>query len=114
MSKKKHSRKDFLKRMGLSITGAATAASGFANYSNDSDLIDEQKEFLTDYEQWLKEFHGFVKKRNENPSDTKNNKRLMKLTEESEKRKKTLELYMKDKKFSNYFHEITREITESI
>ena len=114
MSDNNQSRKDFLKRIGLSITGAALSVSAIAGYNEDTGLIAEQKEFLNDYEQWLKEFHGYVKKRNKNPLDSENNKRLMKLSAESDKRKTRLELYMKDKKFSNYFNKITREITESI
>ena len=110
----KHNRKDFLKRLGLTLSGAVATASGFANYSTDNELIEEQKEFLKEYEQWLKEFQSYVKKRNENPLDTANNKRLMKLSAYSEKRKSTLEIYMKDKMFANYFKEITQKITQSI
>ena len=110
----KHSRKDFLKRMGLTITGAAATVSGFGNYEKDTELIEEQKEFLKEYEAWLKEFRSFVAKRNENPIDVKNNKRLMELSAQSDKRKSTLELYMKDPKFAGYFNQITKDITESI
>jgi uncharacterized protein YxeA len=114
MNNNRQSRKDFLKRIGLSFTGAAISASVIANYSSAHELIDEQKEFLKEYEQWLKEFRKYVNKRNQNTLDSENNKRLMELSAESEKRKKTLELYMKDKKFVKYFNEITREISESI
>ena len=100
--------------MGLTVTGAAATVSGFGNYQSDDELIEEQKEFLKEYEAWLKEFQGFVAKRNENPLDVQNNKRLMELSAESDKRKTVLELYMKDPKFADYFNQITKDITNSI
>ena len=109
-----HSRKDFLRKIGLTLTGATASVVGFSSYADDSDLIEEQKEFLKDYENWLKEFNSYVKKRSQNTLDAKNNMRLMELSEESKERKTILEMYMKDEKFAKYFNEITRNITEAI
>jgi hypothetical protein len=109
-----HNRKDFLKKLGLTLSGAAATVAGFGNYTEDEELIDEQKAFLVEYEAWLKEFQSYIAKRNQNPLDTANNKRLMELSAESEKRKTTLELYMKDPKFADYFNQITKEVTASI
>jgi hypothetical protein len=109
-----HNRKDFIKKLGLTLTGAAASVSGFGNYQNDADLIDEQKEFLTEYEDWLSEFQSYISMRNRNPLDTTNNKRLMELSAESQHRKSRLELYMKDPKFASFFNSITKNISESI
>jgi len=114
MSDKLHGRKEFLKKLSKVIPGALAEASGIAAYANDDDLIDEQKEFLTDYTVWLAEFQTYVAKRNENPLNIENNKKLMDLTAQQNDKKTTLEMYMKDPKFSKYFNEITREITEAI
>lgn len=114
MTKIKQDRKAFLRKLGLSIPGALAEVSGLAAYAKDEELIEEQVEFLYEYEEWLKEFQSFVNRRNESPFDIENNKKLMELSAQREDKKTTLELYMKDPKFSKYFNEITREITESI
>lgn len=114
MSEKKQGRKEFLRKLGMSIPGALAEVTGLAAYAKDEELIEEQVEFLYEYEAWLKKFQSFVNRRNETPFDIENNKKLMKLSAEREDKKTTLELYMKDPKFSKYFNEITREITEAI
>jgi len=110
------SRKEFFKKIGLTA-GAAVAvgiAPAFAGFSNDNSLSVEKKEFLTEYEAWLKEFHEFVKKRNIDPENLANNKRLMELSAEAEKRKPTLERFMADEHFARYFESITSHITDAI
>lgn len=110
------SRKDFLKKMGLGIGLAAAAPFNnvFAGHLNDENLTDTKKEFLTEYQEWLQEFNGFVSKRNENTLDKANNQRLMELSAEAEKRKPQLEQYMKDPKFADYFNQITASVTQNI
>jgi hypothetical protein len=109
-------RKEFFKKIGLGvgITMAASLGSVYANFEEDADLDSEQKEFLSEYESWLKEFQQFVHKRNENVTDTENNLRLMELSALAEKRKPMLEKYMKNEVFANYFNSITEEITSAI
>lgn len=114
MSQNKQGRKDFLRKLGMSIPGVLAEATGLAAYAKDEELIEEQLEFLFNYEAWLKEFQSFIDKRNENPFDIDNNKRLMELSAQREDKKTTLEMYMKDPKFSKYFNEITSKITDSI
>lgn len=109
-------RKDFFKSIGIGIgTVVATKVSAATNnFSNDSDLNDQQKQFLQEYEMWLEEFQGFVNKRNKDIDHVSNNKRLMELTAEADKRKAILEEFMKDDKFANYFNDITQNITANI
>jgi hypothetical protein len=115
MNKTRQSRKEFLKKLGISFSGTAISTAALAqNYQDDLDLIDEQKKFLNDYEQWLKEFQEFISRRTNNPMDIENNKKLMKLSAQSESRKTKLEIYMKDPRFAKYFNKITKDISDSI
>jgi hypothetical protein len=110
------SRKDFFRKMGL-VAGTVIAMplnNAFANFKNDDDLSAEKKQFLSEYQQWLLDFHQFVEKRNQNPLDIGNNKRLMELSAQADKRKPTLEKHMKDPQFSDYFNKITNDITQAI
>ncbi len=109
-----HSRKDFLKRMGLTLTGLAASAVTFAKSPESTELIDEQQAFLEEYEGWLKEFHRYIKVRQQQPDNMENHKKLMDLSAQSEQRKTTLELYMKDPLFAARFNEITKSVTNSI
>ena len=110
------SRKEFFKRLGLTAGAvvAAGIAPAFAGFATDQSLSDDKKAFLAEYEAWLSEFHEFVKKRNLDPENLENNKRLMELSAEAEKRKPTLERYMTDETFARYFESITSHITDAI
>ena len=110
------SRKDFLKKFGLGLgLAVATPVNAlFVEHLDDNDLSDEKKQFLSEYEVWLLEFNAFVEKRNENLLDKTNNKRLMELSAEADKRKPLLEQHMKDPRFADYFNTITASITQHI
>ena len=110
------SRIDFFRELGLNA-GASLADSLdnlFNGISNDQKLTEEKKQLLLEYQEWLIHFHAFVIKRNQNPLDINNNKRLMELSVEAEKRKPTLEKYMKDPQFAQHFIRVTDEITQVI
>ncbi|QQS51189.1 MAG: hypothetical protein IPM71_00240 [Bacteroidota bacterium] len=109
-----HSRKEFLKRLGLSLTGAVASAVTFAKSPETTELIDEQQAFLDEYEGWLKEFQSYIKVRRQQPENMENHKKLMELSAQSEQRKSTLEIYMKDPLFAARFQEITQSVTDSI
>lgn len=115
MSSSKLNRKDFFKTVGLGLGAMAVGIpSAFAGYGDDESLSIEKKAFLREYEVWLKEFQGFVNKRNEDTLDTDNNMRLMELSKEAEQRKPQMEIYMEDTSFANYFNKITTDITQAI
>lgn len=117
MNKSKESRKDFLKKLGLTFGIAAVAPAVSASsigYRNDEQLNEVQKEFLQGYELWLGEFHGFVKKQKKDSLNSENNKRLMQLSAEAEEWKKQLEVHMLDKRFASYHEKITTKITQDI
>jgi hypothetical protein len=110
------SRKDFFKKIGLGIGVAAVTPLNrvFAGHLEDDTLSSEKKQFLTEYQKWLHDFHLFVEKRNQNNLDMDNNKRLMELSSQAESRKPVLESYMKDTHFADYFNKITADITQRI
>lgn len=115
MSDSKLNRKNFLKTVGLGLGAMAVGApSAFASYIDDDALSSDKKMFLGEYESWLKEFQGFVTKRNEDSLDMDNNKRLMALSKEAEQRKPQMERFMEDQKFADYFNKITVDITNAI
>lgn len=115
MNDSKLNRKDFLKTVGLGIGAMAVGVpSAFAGYSEDEALSHEEKAFLSEYEAWLKDFHGFVNKRNQDTLDTNNNMHLMELSKKAEQRKPQMEKYMENRKFADYFNKITTDITQAI
>ena len=117
MTNSKHSRKDFLKRIGLTAGIAAVAplvSASNMNYLNDKELNSEQKEFLSTYEQWLGEFHGFVKAQKNDVASPTNNKRLMELSAQAADWKKQLEIHMMDDRFARSLTRITQKITNDI
>lgn len=112
MSNKPESRKQFLKRFGFGLFEEDNKTR-----SKEIEIVtlnDEQMEFLVEYEGWLTEFHSYIKKRNIEPLNVENNKRLMELSAEAEHRKVKLETYMKDILFLTVFNKITEEISKEI
>ena len=104
------SRKDFLRRFGFK--------SSDDNKEDDEvevvKLTDEQTTFLKEYSEWLEEFHSYVKKRNKDPFNVENNKRLMELSQEAEQRKPILEKFMEDAVFKTVYNDITEKVSADI
>lgn len=109
-------RKDFFNKIAHSIGDNVAKKLGEVQnkFENESDLNTDQKEFLTNYRNWLHEFQQYVDVRMDDVADIKNNQRLMELSDEAVKRKPMLELYMKDKIFFDHFNLITNNITQVI
>lgn len=113
MSVQTNSRKEFLKKLILGIGGVITPET-VKNSSLEQEILkltDEQLDFLQEYEAWLKNFHEYVTKRNSAPFDIENNKKLMELSADAEKRKPALEKFMLDPLFASYFNYISKETT---
>lgn len=113
MTNKTESRKQFLKRFGFGLFSEEDTTA----LNEETEIVsldEEQLEFLVEYETWLKEFHTYVKKRNLEPFNVENNKRLMELSAEAEQRKQKLETYMEDILFSTVFNKITEAVSKEI
>ncbi|WP_068474023.1 hypothetical protein [Saccharicrinis aurantiacus] len=110
----KINRKKFFKRVGMSLAGVMATTVSVSADATRNPLRPQQKEFLADYEEWLREFHKYIKRKNINTSDINNNKELMRLTEVAENRKEELALHMKDPLFERHFNNITKNITYEI
>lgn len=106
-------RKTFFKYLGLG-TGAALTAGTMPVQANTEELNQEHMTFLKEYAQWLKEFNRYILSKNQHPDNFDNNKKLMELSAEAEKRKPTLEKFMEDANFKKHFEFVTEEITNSI
>lgn len=111
---KKESRKQFLKRFGFGLFNKDEEHIQSEQEIEIVTLNDEQLIFLEEYEGWLSDFHGFIKRRNSDPFNVENNKRLMELSAEAETRKEKLEELMEDVVFATVFNKITEEVSKEI
>lgn len=115
----KQSRKSFLKKIGLTLGIASLGPALLANVTSKEDqavahLSNEEKEMLFLYEKWLEEFHVFVEKRNENPFDIENNKKLMELTTHSKEWEVQFREYMKNPYFEQLHTQLTHKVSQKI
>jgi len=114
----KQSRKTFLKKIGLTLGIASVGPALLANTSSTTNevvhLSTDEKEMLFLYEKWLEEFNAFVDKRNENPFDLENNKRLMEITSQSKEWEEQLREYMKNPYFEQLHAQLTNTVSNKI
>lgn len=109
-------RKDFFKSLGLGIGASLMnpVNEALAMDKPDASLTQEQKEFLTEYQNWLSEFGNFVNERSSNGTEFTNNTKLMQLADEAKSRKQQLEKHMEDENFARYFHKVSESIQQNI
>lgn len=109
-------RKEFFKQIGLKLGNVVEEKIDgvYSVIEGNEDLNEQQKKFLTEYGSWLTKFQSFVAERNRNPFDMVNNKQLMLISAEADKRRPALEMYMKNEKFAQVFESITTQITQAI
>jgi hypothetical protein len=112
-----HSRKSFLKKLGMVVGAGAVApfatASG-VTFRNDEMLDDEQKEFLLVYESWLEEFHGIVKLQKSGLETATTRKQMIELTARAQEWRHQLEVHMLNHNFAQHYNQITLSITNDI
>ena len=114
-------RRDFTKKVGLTVTATALATSGvngaseiILNKKEEFPLTTEQTNFMIKYEKWLDEFHDMAKLQKVSPEDKENNQKLMNLSKEAEKWQKELVEYMKDENFARYYMVVSEKVTAVI
>jgi len=112
-----NSRRDFLKKLGLTVVTTAVAGNVIASLADDKKkfkLNEEQQKLMDNYEKWMDDFIEVVKVRRDKPHDMDANKRLMELSENSKEWKEPLEKYMKDPNFASYYMIVSERMTKEI
>lgn len=114
--KKEQSRKDFLRKIGLSLGGfVAEGAAASENFVTDEDkLNEEQKEFLNLYQIWLAQFQEFIQLQKKDFTNVENNKKLMELSTQAAEWREQLAEFMDDEAFATCYEHITTEVTRDI
>ena len=114
-------RRDFLKKLGLVVGGAAMASTGFSqvteliqNKKEEFKLTPVQQQFMDKYEKWLDSFHDMAKFQKVDPDHLDNNKKLVALSEEAVKWQKELIEHMKDENFARHYMILTEKVTATI
>lgn len=112
-------RRDFIKKLGLSvgIIAASTTASTAAEIIQNKiqfPLTSEQQSFIHNYEKWMDSFIEVIKIQRKNPNDLENNKRLMLLTDESALWQKDHFKFMEDENFARHYMIISERMTKEI
>lgn len=117
MAKKKSSRKNFLKFLGISAGVTFTGATAFAELADRSEiqkLSPEQEKFMLAYDEWLREFTEVIRANKKEPGNPENQKRMMALTEKSAAWQPQMTEFMKDKKFALIWKAYTEHVTKEI
>jgi len=112
-------RKDFLKKLGLAgaaiaIAPISSTAKAFTADETNIVLNTEQKDFLRNYESWLTEFNAFIEVQKEDFSNTRNNHKLMELSNQANVWKDQLTNHMTDGNFAAAYLELTEKVRSSI
>ncbi len=114
--KNNESRRNFLKKIGLTLSAAATTtfAAGAVKTSKFDSLSSEKQSFLKKYQVWVDEFKKIVEVQKSDLENPENNNRMMKLSEEAEAWKAELQSYLTDKDFAEEYLKITVQLTNKI
>ena len=117
MNDQDNSRRNFLKLLGITASASLLSKNvlaGFVDRDKIKKLNPNQQVFMVRYGQWMDEFTEVVRKRKIDPDNIDALKRMMELSEESEKLKPELQEFLKDEDFALIFQasidRVTREI----
>jgi len=111
-------RRDFLRKLGLTIGATITASSMVsANILNSKDELDitaEQQAFMNVYENWMDEFVEVIKIQKVDADNYENNKNIVRLSEQAKEWQSKLTEFMKDDNFARYYMTATERMTLEI
>jgi hypothetical protein len=112
------SRKDFLKKIGLTL-GATMLPSlrMSATILDDRETIiltPEMKEFMDRYELWMDEYIEVIRKFKFNEEDMANNQNMVRLCNIAKEWQPKLVEYMKNENFAKYYMISTERMTQEI
>lgn len=112
------SRRNFLHKLGLSVGAVALSNNAISGTINQNEsqfgMSAEQIDFMTEYDEWMDRFIDVIKVQRQSPDDLENNKKLVALTEISDKWKDQLAGYMKEPNFAQYYMIVTERMTKEI
>lgn len=112
------SRKNFLKKLGLSVgvTMLASARLSATILDNKENFVltSEQQKFMHTYEKWMDEFIVVIRKQKTDPHDLENNKEIVRLSEIAKGWQTQLVEYMKDENFAKYYMITSEKMTMEI
>lgn len=107
MAKKLSSRRKFLQFLGISAGSTIISASAVAGLAEPNEVLKlnkEQRKFMHDYNKWMDEYVEVIKVQNIDMDNIENHKRMLRLTEQAEIWRPTINEYMKDRNFSIIYH----------
>lgn len=112
-------RRDFIKKLGLSVgiiaaSASASTAADIIQNKIQFPLSSDQQAFINKYEKWMDSFIEVIKIQRKNPDDLENNKRLMVLTDESASWQKEHFKYMEDENFARHYMIVSERMTKEI
>lgn len=111
-------RKDFLKKLGLtlgiSVLPTMRISSVILDKRETVVLTTEMQEFMNQYELWMDEYIEVIRKFKFNPDDMDNNTNMVRLCNIAKEWQPKLIEYMKDKDFARYYMISTERMTKEI
>lgn len=111
-------RRDFLKKLGLTVGGIAFAGSAatakIIEAKINFPLSTEEQLLIDKYEIWMDNFIEVIKIQRNDPDNLENNKRIMVLTDESHSWQPQLIKFMKDENFARHYMIISERMTKEI
>ena len=103
---KQSTRRNFLQLLGGSVGATLISTSVMAGFIDEaviSKLSHEQQSFMLRYGKWMDEFIKVIRIRKTDPTNHKNNRNMIALTERAEEMKPELNEFMKDKTFQQIY-----------
>lgn len=112
-------RRDFLRKIGLTVTATVAGTTGniaakVVERKTDFTLTPEQQSFMDSYEAWMDEFIPVIRRQKLDADDSENNKKLVELSFRVKQQQEVLLQFMKDPNFARYYMVATERMTHEI
>lgn len=111
-------RRNFLRKLGLSIGATVVVGKGIEASIRENNvefpISEKQEKFLKKYEEWMDDFIEVIKGRRAEPENLTLNKKMVELSNQAEKWQPILKKYMKDEDFARRYMIISERMTHEI
>jgi 3-dehydroquinate dehydratase len=118
MDNYEENRRNFLRKLGLTVRATLTASSmlsaNIIESQHDMNISPEQMTFMETYNNWMDEFIEVIKIQKVDPENYENNKDIVKLSEQAKAWQSKLIEFMKDDNFARYYMKVTERMTLEI